>query len=236
MVLMPRGLPPRRARTPAGQPPRTAALRRNLGTNLPRLAYLSVLTDSERLRPNIQMGDKVMKTQAWGWLVAGVLALGLNGIYQDGGAEWLHRNVDGVIARIADRSEGVLALAAGRADWLLAKANLAAARKETTSCRVASAMARVQSKMARSQERFADFEAMSAREEAALARVEANRARIEAQVARVRFSPVGFDGVKIRTICPRVRVNVPRVNIPRIPAIHIPDSDVHEEVMNPEPI
>jgi len=177
-----------------------------------------------------------MKTQARGWLAAGVLALGLNGIYQDGGAEWLHRSVDGAIARIADRSGAVLALAAGRADWFLAKANLAAARNEATSCRVASAMARVQSKMARSQERFADFEAMSAREEAALARVEANRERIEAQVARVRFSPVGFDGMKIRTICPRVRVNVPRVNIPRIPAIHIPDSDVHVEVMNPEPI
>jgi len=177
-----------------------------------------------------------MKTQAWGWLVAGVLALGLNGIYQDGGAAWLHGNVDRVIARIADRSGAVLALAAGRADWFLAKANLVATRNEATSCRAASAMARAQSKMAQSQERLADFETMSAREEAALARVEANRERIEAQVARLRFSPVGFDGMKIRTICPRVPVNVPRVNIPRIPAIHIPDSDVHVEAMSSEPI
>jgi hypothetical protein len=182
------------------------------------------------------MGDKVMKTQAWGWLAAGVLALGLNGIYQDGGAEWLHRNVDQVIAQIADRSEGVLALAAGRADWFLAKANLAASRNEATSCRVANAVARVQSKMARSQERFADFEVMSAREEAALARLEANRERIEAQVARVQFSPAAFDGVKVQAICPRVRVHVPRVRIPRIPAIHIPDSDVHVEAMSTEPI
>jgi len=96
------------------------------------------------------MGDKVMKTtQAWGWLAAGVLALGLNGIYQDGGAEWVHRNVDGAIARIADRSEAVLALAAGRADWFAAKAGVLGVRNETASCRVASAMARFQTKIAR---------------------------------------------------------------------------------------
>ncbi len=101
-----------------------------------------------------------MKRQAWGWLAAGVLALGLNGIYQDGGAAWVYRNVDGVIARIADRSEGVLALASGRADWFLAKANLAAARDETASCRVAAAVARMQMKMVRTQSgRLADFEA-----------------------------------------------------------------------------
>ncbi len=82
---------------------------------------------------------KSTQTQAWGWLAAGVLALGLNGIYQDGGAAWVHRHVDGVVARIADRSEGVLALATGRAEWYLAKANPLAARNQTASCRVATA-------------------------------------------------------------------------------------------------
>jgi hypothetical protein len=182
------------------------------------------------------MGDKVMKTQAWGWLAAGVLALGLNGIYQDGGAEWLHRNVDGVIARIADRSGAVLALAAGRADWFLAKANLAASRNEATSCRVATAMARLQTKIALTQDGFADFEAMSAREEAALARVEANRARIEAQVARVRFSPVAFDAARSPVICPRVRVSIPRVSIPRMPVVRVPAPVVNFESLGGGPI
>jgi hypothetical protein len=169
------------------------------------------------------MGDTVMKTQAWGWLVAGVLALGLNGIYQDGGAAWVHQNLDRVIARIADRSEGVLALASGRVDWFLAKANLATARNETASCRAGAAVARVQAKMARTQSgRLAEFEAMSARQEAALTRVEANRARIEAQVARVRFSPVAFDAARMPVICPRVRVSVPRMSIPRMPVVRIP--------------
>ena len=182
-------------------------------------------------------GDKAMKTtQAWGWLAAGFLALGLNGIYQDCGAEWVHRNVDGAIARIADRSGAVLALASGRTDWLLAKADLLAARDETASCRVATAMARMQTKIARTQHGLTDFEVMSAGQEAALARVEANRARIEAQVARVRFSPVAFNAVNGAVVCPRVRVNIPRVSIPRMPAVNIPTPAVNFESSGGGPI
>ena len=175
-------------------------------------------------------------TQAWGWLAAGILALGLNGIYQDGGAEWVHRNVDGIIARIADRSGAVLALATGRADWFAAKAGVFGIRNETASCRVASAMARFQTKIARTQDGVAEFEAMSAREEAALARLEANRARIEAQVARVRFSPVAFDAVNTTVVCPRVRVNIPRVSVPRMPAVRVPTPAVNFESSGGGPI
>src|ERR1700686_170340 len=143
-----------------------------------------------------------MKSEAWGWLAAGVLALGLNGVYHEGGAAWMHRNVERVIARVADQSGAVLALATGRADWFMAKANLAAARNETGACGMATAMARMQTQMVRAHGGMANFEAMSAREEAAMARVEADRARIEAQVARVRFSQVAFDAGKIPVICP----------------------------------
>ena len=45
-------------------------------------------------------------TYAWGWLAAGVLALGLNGIYQDGGAAWAHRALDQGVARLAESSLG----------------------------------------------------------------------------------------------------------------------------------
>jgi hypothetical protein len=148
-----------------------------------------------------------MKTQAWTWLTAGVLALGLNGFYQDGGAAWAHRLVDRGIA-MADRSEAVLALATGRADWFMAKAKVVTAREETESCRVAAAMARVQTKMARTQGGFAQFEAMSDRQEAALARLEANRARIEAKVARVRFAPVAFEP-EIHVVCPGCALTFP---------------------------
>jgi hypothetical protein len=167
-----------------------------------------------------------MKTQAWGWLAAGVLALGLNGIYHDGGAAWAHRAVDQVIGRTGDRTEAVLALATGRTEWFAAKANLVAARNETASCRLAAAMARLQTKMARTQGGMARFEAMSAREEAQLARVEKNRARIEAQVARVRFTSAMFNPGEISVICPRVQVSVPRISVPRLPVVRIPEMHV----------
>src|ERR1039458_1068039 len=80
-------------------------------------------------------------TQAWGWLAAGVMALGLNGFYHDGGAAWAHRAVDQGMAGVSERTEGVVALAAGRADWFVAKAQTVAARDETASCRLAEAVA-----------------------------------------------------------------------------------------------
>jgi hypothetical protein len=168
-------------------------------------------------------------TQAWGWLAAGVLALGLNGFYQDGGAAWAHRAVNRVMARISDRSGAVIALAAGRADWFMAKAETAAERQETASCRLATAMARVQTKMVRGQSGMARFEAMSAREEATLARLEANRARVEAKMARVRFSPTVFNPGGISVACPRVRVTVPRISVPEMPMVQIPE--IHVEAI-----
>jgi hypothetical protein len=156
-------------------------------------------------------------TQAWGWLAAGVMALGLNGFYHDGGAAWAHRAVNQVMAQVGERTENVMALAAGRADWFTAKAEKVAAQDETASCRLATAMARLQTKIA-SQGGMARLEALSAREEAQWARLEANRARVEAQVARVRFAPAVFNTVEIPMTCPRIRVSIPRPPVMRIPS------------------
>lgn len=154
-------------------------------------------------------------TQGWGWLTVGVLALGLNGFYHDGGAAWAHR----IANQVVRRSEALAEMASARSVFM-ERTSLVVARDETASCRFATTMARVQTKIARTQNGMAHFEAMSVRQEAALARMEANRARIEAQVARVRLAPVAFDSVTIPEVaCPRVRVNVPRVIVPvRIPA------------------
>ena len=172
-------------------------------------------------------------TQGWGWLAVGVLALGLNGVYHDGGACWANRALAAVVNRIEARTRPVLALAAGRADLFVAKTEATAARTQTASCRLATEMARVQSKMAQAQTGFAHLQAMTAREENVFARIEANRARmeanrarIEAEVARVRFTPVAFDTMKIPTVCPRVRVNIPHVGIPRLPVINVPEVHV----------
>jgi hypothetical protein len=162
-------------------------------------------------------------TQGWGWLAAGVLALGLNGFYQDGGLARAHQIVDAAIERVADRPGSLVELASERVERFVQNADLVVARDETASCRLAAAVARFQGKIARTQSGMAQIEAMSARQEAAMARVEVERARIEARVARVRMMPVALNTLEIPVVaCPRVRVNVPRVRVPRVPMIPAP--------------
>jgi hypothetical protein len=160
-----------------------------------------------------------MKTQGWAWLAAGVLALSLNSVYQEGGAAWAHRIAD----RIVSRSAAALALASGRAESLLANASLVTTRHETQSCRLATAFARMNALLDRTTLRahtgFDRFELISAQQEAHLARLEAGRARIEAQTARIRFAVDEFNAPDIKVICPRVRVRVPRVPVVR--GLHI---------------
>ena len=183
-----------------------------------------------------------MKTEAWGWLAAAVVAAGLNASYHDGGLEWAHRVAD----QIGHNSAAVLALASGRADQFLTEAQLVTAREETASCRWTTTLARVQNRVARTENGFAHVQAMSAREEAQLARLEANRARMEARFAAqaVRFQaaaalrPVAYSvpdmkmlDMEIPSVCPRVRVN-----LPRLPMVRIPAPVVHVETFGPGPV
>jgi len=167
-------------------------------------------------------------TQAYAWLVAGVLAAGLNASYHDGGLPWAHE----IAGAVEQNSEAVLELAAGHANQLLSEMQLLTARQQTASCPLSTALARVrtrlaESELAKTQASFGRLEAMSAREQAQLARVEAPRARIEAQVARIRIpavalNPIVFSAPKVE--CPRVRVNVPRlprIQVPAVPVIHV---------------
>ena len=155
-----------------------------------------------------------MKTQAWGWLAAGVVALGLNGFYQDGGAQWAHQIVD----RVSRDTQAVIALATGRADEFFAEARLASAQHETESCRWQASMARVQARMARTQ---AEFNVMSARRQAQLDRFQAQRDRMAAQIVRMRVPAMTFNPAEVtvpNVDCPRVRIRVPHRPAVRIPA------------------
>jgi len=190
-----------------------------------------------------------MKTQAWGWLGAAVLAAGLNSSYHNGGLQWAHEIAD----RVQHNTGAVLALATGRADEFLAEAAMLkvdrgtdiATNNEESQCPFSSAWASARNSFNRSQAEFDRFQALSDREQARLARLEANRARIEAQVqaklARVhladnsfRFENGDFSFADVsvapavaempRIHCPRVRVaasHVPRVRV-RIPRIETP--------------
>ncbi len=168
-----------------------------------------------------------MKTQAWGWLVAAVLAAGLNASYHDGGLEWAHRIAGGV----EHSSSAVLALATGHADRFLAEAQILRARQETASCPLSAALARVQTRIARSRmsaDNFNDgFEVMSDREEAAMAKVEADQARVEAEVANMRIPAADFAPAVVslhKVACPRVRFTMPempQIKMPVAPVIHV---------------
>src|SRR5579864_6219154 len=171
-----------------------------------------------------------MKTnQAWGWLVAGVLAAGLNATYHDGGLQWAHR----IANQICQRSGALVSLASGSADRFLAEARMLTARNEAASCPLTAVMTRVQNRIERSQSRLDQFEAMSAREEAQVARLEANRARMEARlaahaarfrIATAAFVPDAFKAMPAPVVCPRVRVNIPKLpmaEMPTIPEIHV---------------
>ena len=162
-----------------------------------------------------------MKTQAWGWLAAGVLAAGLNASYHDGGMQWAHE----IAYRVEHRANAVVALATGNADRFLAEAQVVTNQEQASPCPLSMAVARVRSRISRSDLQFARFEAASDRE---LAQMERNRARVEAQVARVRIPAVAFRTVNVsvpRVLdCPRVHVSIPQpaqVQIPAMPTVHI---------------
>lgn len=150
-----------------------------------------------------------MKSKAYGWLAAGVLAAGLNANYHDGGMEWAHQLVD----RVEHNSAAVIALASGRADQFLAEARLAsneirsnqvsdqasqdnsdqiasnqavAERVEAASCPWSRAMARVRShlhsKAERTEAYMARLEAVSAREQANADIQQVRQHRMQAQI------------------------------------------------------
>ena len=130
-----------------------------------------------------------MKTQAWGWLTAAVLAAGLNSSYHNGGLQWAHEVVD----RVQHNSSAVLALATGRTDRFLAEARIVKAHRQAQ-CPLATALAESQDSLEQQEWQIERVQAMSDRQQEQLARFEQNRARIESRVqarlARVQFNPV----------------------------------------------
>lgn len=163
----------------------------------------------------------MMKTQGWGWLIAGVAALGLNGFYHDGGLRWAHQLAD----QLESRSATVLALTADPADHLITSAEQVAAKDEAASCRISTAIAQAETRMARGENRVGQWEAISARQEAQLVRMEANRAKIEARIEQMRIPAVHISPVMVTVpACSRMQVRMPRIpviKIPTAPMIHI---------------
>ena len=166
-----------------------------------------------------------MKTQAWGWLAAAVMAAGLNASYHDGGLRWAHE----IANQVKHNTGAVLALATGRADQFLTEASFVAASKQSSPCHLAAALAEARAVAIPTQVQLQQFEIMSAGEQAKLAKLETERARIEARVAQLLIPAMAFSPVVVqaplRSVCPRVRVNMPRIPAVRMPALPV----VHNE-------
>ena len=166
-----------------------------------------------------------MKTQAWGWLTAAVLAAGLNASYHDGGLEWAHH----VVGKVGHNAAAVLALASGNAGQFLTEARVIAAHTEGRPCRLSTAISRMESQIEASDAEIDRVQAMSDREVATWNRLEANRARMEAAVAveqaRVHVAMAGFNAADFSTLkirpCPRVRVNIPNIPMVKVPVVHV---------------
>jgi hypothetical protein len=183
--------------------------------------------------------------QAWGWLVAAVVAAGLNSSYHTGDLQWMHRAAE----QAKHRTLGVLALATGHADQFLMQAQILAAHEQADS-RLAVAITPVEVESAVSEASAGQWEALSACKEVHRARIEAQRdrmqARMEIEQARIAagaehlqmvqmnlnralkglpasFSPImkSFNPMVKTVACPRLRISIPQISSPEIPAVHI---------------
>ena len=176
-----------------------------------------------------------MKTQAWGWLAAGVLAAALNASYHDGGLQWAHA----LAGQVCHSTTAVLALASGEASQVVTEAQMITARPQAPACPWTASIARAYAIKTRSDSSVARVEEFSARQqsrwarfEEKQARMEAKRAQMEARLAELRIPEIGLTRVVIPaprvSACPRVRVDLPRmpeIKIPAMPAVHIDISD-----------
>ena len=189
------------------------------------------------------------RSRAWGWLAAGVLALGLNGFYQDGGFAWAHRVAD----RIVERSQAVIALAKGQADEFLAQARILTVRSEDVSSPAYSALARahenldeqilmervqqqvdeqvlenvesnvqanIEKRIAGCQVRAARMQAEADRRQARLDAAQARmNARLAAQTVRINLARAAFNSANF---APGSRICVRlRGRVPATPILHI---------------
>lgn len=152
--------------------------------------------------------------KAWYWLAAGVLALGLNGYYQDGGLGPLHK--------LAERT--TIAVANARAQFsevaTLAEVALAAhaqARYERPAPAVVAVTpevipAEAQAQLAQLQGRLeamqsAGVQAQMARSQEVMVRRELQRAQVELRNGRL---AVLTDQGQVRVALPRVEIAVPQ--------------------------
>ena len=159
--------------------------------------------------------------KAWYWLAAGVVALGLNGAYQDGQLGWVHCLADraaGAVERVAERGLRFVTMAEvmlGRSPEAFGRTESALQRIQTRMACDRAAKAQRQMAMAHMRQRLAEATLQSKMD---LARMKMDKVRMMAIDRSNRFRDCpGFSKVVVDMS------NLPNIDMSDLPDIQIPD-------------
>ena len=176
-----------------------------------------------------------MRSQTgWYWLAAGVLALGLNGAYQDGQLGWVHC--------LADRAAAVFEQASERGLRAVTMAELMLGRSPETLGRTEAGFQKLQSKMvaqrvAQAQRQIAMAQA---RQQIAQARLQRKMDLVHMKMDKVRM--IGIDRAHDCSGFSKVVVDLgdmPKINLSNLPDIDlsgVPGVDQYSMIGSDGPI
>ena len=164
--------------------------------------------------------------KAWYWFAAGVLALGLNGAYQDGQFRWVHR--------LTDHSATLMERASEQGLRLMAMAEVMLGRNPQSMTQTEAALQRLQAKLACRRVEMArrEVDMAQVQRDIAAARIDAQLAKMQSTMDHVRSSTVQrtmrvgncreLSRVVVMPKIPNVDLSdLPEVNIPEIPAVRV---------------
>ena len=174
--------------------------------------------------------------KAWYWLAAGVLALGLNGAYQDGQLGWAHV--------LADRAAAAVERATIRGQHFVATAEFMLGREPKSFGPSEATIERIQNRIvcdrvARAQRQIA---MAHVREQLAEAKVQQKMAMVQMKMGRVRMMADRASQFRDCDGFSKVVVNVPdlpKIDLSNLPDIEVPDVpevDVTVDTHSKEPI
>lgn len=175
--------------------------------------------------------------KAWYWLAAGVLALGLNGAYQDGQLSWAHCLASRAASLVARASQRGLHLVT-MAEWMLGRSPENFGRNEAVMQKIQTklvcqrvAMAQRQMAMADVRRRMAEAD-LQRKLDFAQMKMDKVRAITINHANQFRNCP-GFSGVVVNVPeIPSVNLsNLPDIQMPEIPEIRqLPQAHLHEPI------
>jgi hypothetical protein len=160
--------------------------------------------------------------KAWYWLTAGVLALGLNGAYQDGQLDWAHclaGRATSLVQRVSDRSLRLVAMA----EVMLGRSPDSFGRTEVV-------LQRIQTKLVCQRVAMAQRQVAMAQVRRQLVEASLQRKLDLAQMKMDRVRMITIDSASRFRNCPGLpsvavtMPQIPEVDLSNLPDIQLPDT------------